>query len=112
MEFTSKESTGVDRRIQVSAPVETVKRAEEKAARRYATKVRMPGFRQGKAPPAMIQKKFGKEIRQEALESLVRDAYEEVIVKQDLKIASQFLKLREAEDRPKPGRPFDDERFA
>lgn len=89
MEFTSKESTGVDRRIQVSVPVETVKQAEEKAARRYATKVRMPGFRQGKAPPAMIQKKFGKEIRQEALESLVRDAYEEVITKQDLKIASQ-----------------------
>ncbi|MEX0909367.1 MAG: trigger factor [Gemmatimonadaceae bacterium] len=89
MEFTSKESTGVDRRIQVSVPVETVKQAEEKAARRYATKVRMPGFRQGKAPPAMIQKKFGKEIRQEALESLVRDAYEEVVVKQDLKIASQ-----------------------
>ena len=89
MEFTSKETSGVDRRIQVSVPAETVKQAEEKAARRYATKVRMPGFRQGKAPPAMIQKKFGKEIRQEALESLVRDAYEEVITKQDLKIASQ-----------------------
>lgn len=29
----------------------------------------------------------------------------------DLKIASQFLKLREAEDRPKASRPFDDERF-
>ncbi|MGK2934216.1 MAG: trigger factor [Gemmatimonadaceae bacterium] len=89
MEFISKDSTGVDRRIQVSVPVETVKQAEEKAARRYAMKIRMPGFRQGKAPPAMIQKKFGKEIRQEALESLVRDAYEEVVVKQDLKIASQ-----------------------
>jgi 2-C-methyl-D-erythritol 4-phosphate cytidylyltransferase len=31
---------------------------------------------------------------------------------EDLKIASQFLKLREAEDKPKAGRPFDDERFA
>lgn len=29
----------------------------------------------------------------------------------DLKIASQFLKLREAEDKPKASRPFDDERF-
>ena len=89
MEFTAKESTGVDRRIQVSVPVEAVKHAEEKAARRYATKVRLPGFRQGKAPPAMIRKKFGEAIRQEALEALVRDAYEEVITKQDLKIASQ-----------------------
>src|SRR5688572_21241436 len=31
---------------------------------------------------------------------------------EDLKIAGQFLKLREAEDKPKAGRPFDDERFA
>ena len=29
----------------------------------------------------------------------------------DLKIAGLFLKLREAEDKPKAGRPFDDERF-
>jgi 2-C-methyl-D-erythritol 4-phosphate cytidylyltransferase len=31
---------------------------------------------------------------------------------EDLKIASQFLKLREAEDKPKASRPFEDERFA
>jgi len=30
----------------------------------------------------------------------------------DLKIASQFLKLKEAEDKPKASRPFEDERFA
>ena len=30
---------------------------------------------------------------------------------EDLKIASQFLKLREAEDKPKASHPFDDERF-
>lgn len=31
---------------------------------------------------------------------------------EDLKIASQFLKLKEAEDKPKASRPFEDERFA
>lgn len=30
----------------------------------------------------------------------------------DLKVASQFLKLREAEDKPKASRPFEDERFS
>lgn len=30
----------------------------------------------------------------------------------DLKLATQFLKLREAEDKPKASRPFDDERFS
>jgi 2-C-methyl-D-erythritol 4-phosphate cytidylyltransferase len=35
-----------------------------------------------------------------------------ITTRDDLKIAAQFLKLREAEDKPKAGRPFDDERFS
>jgi 2-C-methyl-D-erythritol 4-phosphate cytidylyltransferase len=31
---------------------------------------------------------------------------------EDLKIAAQFIKLREAEDKPKASRPFEDERFS
>jgi trigger factor len=89
IEITSQEGSGVDRHVQISVPVETVKDAEEKAARRYASSVRLPGFRPGKAPAAMVRKKFAEAIRQEAVESLVRDAYKEVIDKQDLKIASQ-----------------------
>lgn len=89
IEITKNEGSGVDRHIQVSVPPETVKDAEDKAARRYASSVRLPGFRPGKAPTTMVRKKFAEAIRQEALESLVRDAYKEVIEKQDLKVASQ-----------------------
>ena len=89
IEITPKEGTGVDRHVQVSVPVETVRDAEDKAARRYASSVRLPGFRPGKAPAAMVRKKFADAIRQEALEALVRDAYKEVVEKQDLKVASQ-----------------------
>ena len=31
---------------------------------------------------------------------------------EDIKLAAQFLKLREAEEKPKASRPFEDERFA
>lgn len=89
IEITPKETTGVDRHVQVSVPVETVRDAEDKAARRYASSVRLPGFRPGKAPAAMVRKKFADAIRQEVVESLVRDAYKEIIEKQDLKVASQ-----------------------
>jgi trigger factor len=89
MEITEKESSGVDRRIQVSVPVETVRDAEDKAARRYASSVRLPGFRPGKAPAAMVRKKFGDAIRQEALDAIIRDAYKEVVENKDLKVASQ-----------------------
>ena len=89
IEITSQEGTGVDRHVQVSVPVESVKDAEDKAARRYASSVRLPGFRPGKAPAQMVRKKFADAIRQEALEAIVRDAYKEVVEKQDLKVASQ-----------------------
>lgn len=88
-EINPKESSGAERRIQVSVPVDTVRAAEDKAARRYASSVRLPGFRPGKAPAAMVRKKFAEAIRQEALESLVRDVYKELIEKEDLKVASQ-----------------------
>ena len=89
IEITKNEGTGVDRHVQISVPAETVKDAEDKAARRYASSVRLPGFRPGKAPATMVRKKFADAIRQEALEAIVRDAYKEVVEKQDLKIASQ-----------------------
>jgi trigger factor len=89
IEITPKESSGVDRHLQVSVPVEAVREAEDRAARRYATSVRLPGFRPGKAPPAMVRKKYADAIRQEALEALLRDAYKEVIEKEDLQVASQ-----------------------
>jgi len=89
IEFTPRASEGVERHIQVSVPVEAVKHAEEKAARRYASTVRLPGFRPGKAPATVVRKKFGEAIRQEALESLVREAYQEFVEKESIKVAAQ-----------------------
>ena len=66
-----------------------LKEAEDKAARRYATNVRLPGFRPGKAPAAMVKKRFADAIRQEALEQIVQDAYKQVVEQESLKLASQ-----------------------
>src|SRR5215204_4886188 len=89
IEITPKKSDGVERLLQISVPVETVRDAEEQAARRYATKVRLPGFRPGKAPAAMVRKKFADAIRQEALEALVQDAYKQALEQQNLQPVAQ-----------------------
>jgi trigger factor len=89
IEFTPGRSEGVERHIQVSVPVEAVKDAEDKAAKRYASTVRLPGFRPGKAPATVVRKKFGDAIRQEALETLVREAYQEFVEKESIKVAAQ-----------------------
>jgi trigger factor len=89
IEITPKKTDGVERLLQISVPVETVRDAEDKAARRYASRVRLPGFRPGKAPAAMIKKRFADAIRQETLESLVQEAYKEVLEREKFKLASQ-----------------------
>ena len=89
IEITPKKTDGVERLLQISVPVEDVRDAEEKAARRYATRVRLPGFRPGKAPAAMIKKRFADAIRQETVESLVQEAYKQVLEKEQFKLASQ-----------------------
>ncbi len=89
IEITQKESTGVERRLAVSVPADQVRDAEEEAARGYASKVRLPGFRPGKAPPAIVRKRFADAIRQQAVEALVREAYEEAIGREQLKLVSQ-----------------------
>ena len=84
IEITTKKAEGVERLLEVSVPVDVVREAEEKAVRRYATQARLPGFRPGKAPAAMVRKKFAAAIRQEALEALMQDAYREVLEREKL----------------------------
>ena len=89
IEFTPRASEGVERHVQVSVPPEAVKDAEDRAAKRYASTVRLPGFRPGKAPATVVRRKFGEAIRQEALETIVREAYQEFVEKESIKVAAQ-----------------------
>src|SRR4051812_19277267 len=87
--ITTKKSEGVERLLEISVPLATVQDEEEKQARRYATSVRLPGFRPGKAPAAMIRKRFKDAIRQQVLETLVQEAFKEVIEREKLDVAAQ-----------------------
>ena len=89
IQITPMKSEGVERHLQVSVPVTAVQAAEEREARRYASQVRLPGFRPGKAPATMVRKRFGGAIRQAALETLVQDAYKEVLEREKLELAGQ-----------------------
>jgi trigger factor len=89
IEITPKKTDGLERLIEVRVPIETVRDAEDRAARRYATGARLPGFRPGKAPPAMIKKRFKDAIRQQVIEALVQEAFQEVLDREKFKVASQ-----------------------
>lgn len=85
----SKKSDGAERLIHVTIPVDDVDRARLDAARKMAARVSIPGFRPGKAPPAMVMKRFGDAIKAEALDHLVQAAYQQVLDREQIKVASQ-----------------------
>ena len=89
IEITPKRSEGLERFIEVKVPVETVADAENRTAKKYASSVRLPGFRPGKAPAAIVKKRFRDAIRQEVVEQLVQEAFQEVVDREKLKVAAQ-----------------------
>ena len=74
IQITQREPGGVERHVDVAVPAESVREVEERTARRYTSQARLPGFRPGKAPPAMVRKRFADAIRQDVLQELVQEA--------------------------------------
>jgi len=66
--------------LKVEAPATEVDAAIDAALRRLATRVRIPGFRPGKAPAAMVERAVGWEVvRQDTVEHLVPDLYQQAL---------------------------------
>jgi trigger factor len=89
IQLTPKSTTGVDRAVEVTVPAAEVAAAEERTTKRYASQARLPGFRPGKAPAAVVRKRFAEAIRNETIESVVREAYKEIVEKDNIQVASQ-----------------------
>ncbi len=88
MEANTVETTASDsasKALKVTVPVDRVRAAESKAVKYYAQRARLPGFRQGKAPEAVVRKRFGDAIRQSVLEEVIRESWETARTSESLK---------------------------
>lgn len=72
-------------KIQIQVGPEEVDRAFDRAYRRLAGKVNIPGFRRGKAPRPVVEGHVGSEaLREEALDILLGDSYGRALEAKDL----------------------------
>jgi trigger factor len=66
--------------LRVEAPADEVSAAVSASLRRLATRVRVPGFRPGKAPGHIVERAVGWDaVRQETVEHLVPDLYRRAV---------------------------------
>lgn len=76
--------------LEVEVDPQQVARAYERAYRQLSHRVNIPGFRKGKAPRQLVERTLGKDaIRQEALEHLIPEAYENAVEDQKLEPIAQ-----------------------
>jgi trigger factor len=74
------------RSLEIEIPLEEVERARTRVTNSIKERVRLPGFRPGKAPVSMIQSRFESEIRKEVLDLLLPEAFRDRVQKEELKV--------------------------
>ena len=72
--------------LRVEVPAETVASERNQILRTYSSKARIPGFRPGKAPQTVIEKRYGKDIAEELQGNLINQAYDEALKQESLKV--------------------------
>ena len=80
---------GCKHSLEITVPVAEVEKETERAAAAIQVKVRLPGFRPGKAPLAMVKTRFAQDVRQEVLEKLVPRFLNAAMEQERLQVVSQ-----------------------
>jgi trigger factor len=77
------------KRLKIEIPADSIEAEMKKGLIDAQKKAKFPGFRQGKAPMSMVEKKFSKDIESEVLEKMVSEYYLQAVKDADIKPVSR-----------------------
>jgi trigger factor len=93
--------SGLERRMNFAIPAERIYDAVQRRLGEIARQVKLDGFRQGRAPLAVVERQFGQEVRQEVIGGLLLGAFHEAAQDAGLKLAgSPAIEWRSAPEAP------------
>ena len=87
MEATTAQANELERRIDLSIAIADVEKEMEPRLRRMGRNMKVPGFRPGKVPFAMIKQQYGDQARHEVLSEQLDRAFGEAVTAQKLHVA-------------------------
>lgn len=87
MQVTLETAEGLLRRLSVQVPAAQVDEAVEQRLKDLARRVRMDGFRPGKAPLPVVRQRYGKQARDEVVGDLIQRTYVNAVTEQKLRPA-------------------------
>jgi len=77
---------GCKHELEITVPQDEIERETERVVSDLQKKVRLPGFRPGKAPASIIRSRFGGEVRQDVLENLVPKHFQKKVQEEELNV--------------------------
>ena len=80
---------GVKHSLEITVPAADVDRETERAVAAIQKKVRLPGFRPGKAPLSIVKTRFAGDIRLEVIEKLVPRFFHDTVEKEHLQVVGR-----------------------
>ncbi|HLG30537.1 MAG TPA: trigger factor [Candidatus Brocadiales bacterium] len=70
--------------LKIEVPKENVETEWEKRFDEVCRVAELPGFRKGRAPKKLVEKRFGEQIKEDVKQSVVSDSYQKAIEKNDI----------------------------
>lgn len=87
MKVTEQKAEGLKKKYQVVIEHKDFEAKVEQKLNDVAKNVKLPGFRPGKAPKEMLKQKYRTSVMGEALDEIVRDAADQIVKENKLKLA-------------------------
>lgn len=104
MQVSVSQVDALSREVTVEIPDADVERDVVQRLKVAATKVRIDGFRAGKAPLAEVRRRYGPSVRLEAIDAVVQKGMNEALSRDDVKMSS-FITQPELLGGVKAGSP-------
>ena len=89
MQVSVETTQGLERRLTISVPAEKVDVEVKNRLRQISKTQRINGFRPGKVPPSVIQKRYGKSVRQEVAGEIMQRNFVDAIVAEKINPAGR-----------------------
>jgi len=87
MQVSVETTTGLERRMTVAIPREKINHEIQSRLKSLAGTAKMPGFRPGKVPFNVIQKRYGGQVHKEVLGEMVQNSFYEAVSQEKLHLA-------------------------
>jgi len=89
MQVSVETTQGLERRLTISVPAEKVDVEVKNRLRQISKTQRINGFRPGKVPPSVIQKRYGQSVRQEVAGEIMQRNFVDAIVAEKINPAGR-----------------------